>query len=316
MVNVFAARLDTDRVVPLLTSQNIETGHTFRTFLVRFPKILLQELNTHRMLVRNCGSSRAIPTSTLLRRIKDDPYVPQFTALQSGMVGGKLEDSVVNDAHSLWIDAANSMQTYAMELMNMSVHKQDANRLLEPFLHVDLILSGTEWDNFLKLRCAPDSQPAFKAIADKIKHYVDTDKGVLISPGDWHIPFKDTFYEGLTFEQNIKVCIARIARVSYLRYGAEDIELEKDIELAERLLASGHLSPLEHVAKAVSNPRLHVKHSDTNASPLLEHSYLGIDPSLHKYLFWDNDSKFYRWTRNYASFYTYRSHLEDGIAVN
>lgn len=304
MLNIYAERLKEERVINLLSTKNAATGSVFRTFLIRFPKILLAELNTHRMLVRNCGSSRAIPTKTFIKNLKSDSYTPVFTGLQAGMVGKELDSSgwKVRLVEKLW-GASKWVQIGVTSLMHrLGMHKQDINRLLEPYTYVDLVLSGTEWDNFLKLRCAPDAQPAFKAIADKIKYLIETVEPVIAQPGQWHIPFADIHHEELTLQQNMQVAIARIARVSYMRHGSDEIELDKDIQLAINLLSSGHLSPLEHVAKCV--PALHTVSLPSS-----------IQPELCKYLFYDEEADYCRWTRNYAGFYTYRHHIEDNQPV-
>ena len=50
------------QAVILADSVNAETCDRWVTFeIANFPKVLLQELNTHRMLSRNAASSRAMP---------------------------------------------------------------------------------------------------------------------------------------------------------------------------------------------------------------------------------------------------------------
>ena len=46
----------------------------------------------------------------------------------------------------------------------------------------------------------------------------------------------------------IKCSVARCARVSYLNHDNSTPDVEKDIKLADMLLAAGHMSPLEHIA--------------------------------------------------------------------
>jgi hypothetical protein len=52
----------------------------------------------------------------------------------------------------------------------------------------------------------------------------------------------------------IEIATARCARVSYTVVGAESKEhnYQKDIELHDRLLSSGHMSPFEHCARAMT----------------------------------------------------------------
>lgn len=93
-----------------------------------------------------------------------------------------------------------------------------------------------------------------------------------LKAGEWHMPFGDgmkvedfvkdrypnNFEHGESeFIEQIKVKIstARCARVSYTVVGQEGrhSDLDKDIELHDRLLKSGHLSPFEHCAKAMDD---------------------------------------------------------------
>jgi hypothetical protein len=137
---------------------------------------------------------------------------------------------------------------YAEQLVELGIHKQIANRLLEPFAHMTTIVSATDWENFFALRAHPDAQPEFQALADlMLEVYVGSEpKG--LRAGEWHLPFADKYVEdGLSQEQLVKITTARCARVSYLNFEG-DISYEKDYKLHDDLLASGHMSPFEHAA--------------------------------------------------------------------
>jgi hypothetical protein len=61
--------------------------------------------------------------------------------------------------------------------------------------------------------------------------------------GEWHIPFG---------EEDVKVATAKCARVSYTTVGSENKSSHTaDIELYNRLLESGHMSPFEHCAQVM-----------------------------------------------------------------
>ena len=79
-----------------------------------------------------------------------------------------------------------------------------------------------------------------------LKGYYES-KPQLLKPGEYHLPYlkEDDFKENL--ETQLKVSVARCARVSYLTHNGERA-LDKDIELYTRLLESGHMSPFEHQA--------------------------------------------------------------------
>ena len=89
-----------------------------------------------------------------------------------------------------------------------------------------------------------------------------------LEAGEWHVPFGDRMqipaeliakYWGIgkvpfsgEVNEVLKVMIAtaRCARLSYMNFDGE-INYEKDIELHDRLLQSGHYSPFEHCARAM-----------------------------------------------------------------
>ena len=48
------------------------SGNRLTTFELTFPRVILAEFNTHRMISRNAASSRAIPTEKLIQRVLDE----------------------------------------------------------------------------------------------------------------------------------------------------------------------------------------------------------------------------------------------------
>ncbi len=44
--------------------------------LCTFPRIILAEVNTHRMLSKNTSSSRAIPFKKMVESVQNDPFIP------------------------------------------------------------------------------------------------------------------------------------------------------------------------------------------------------------------------------------------------
>lgn len=308
MTNIYEPALYRERVILLKYSQSKYNTHKFATFLIRFPKILLAELNTHRQLVRNCGSSRAIPSKTFIDSILNDPYIPPFSQNRPGMTGLALDktDKLYEEAEENWLEARDSMIEFVDTFEDLGIHKQDANRLLESFYHVDLVLSGTDWANFIKLRTAPDAQPAFREIALKIESLLTNTKPDLLDNDEWHIPFMEVHQdtERLSLEDKLKVAIARIARVSYSSHGSDKYDIDADLKLADRLMDSGHYSPLEHVARCIGT---------TPKADNPDMKYL--DPKLYNSLFWDSSSNIYRWTRQYQGFYTFRHHKEDSVII-
>ena len=87
-----------------------------------------------------------------------------------------------------------------------------------------------------------------------------------LEEGQWHIPFGDKIdpnflitpsenaqigrLENITLGK-LKITTANCARISYNNHDGE-INYQKDIELHDRLLASHHMSPFEHVARVMT----------------------------------------------------------------
>lgn len=60
----------------IIADSKNEFGNRITTFIITFPRIILAEFNTHRMLSRNSASSRAIPFEKMLRSVEDFPFIP------------------------------------------------------------------------------------------------------------------------------------------------------------------------------------------------------------------------------------------------
>lgn len=283
-----------------------ETGKRLTTFEATFPRIVLAEFNTHRMFSRNSASSRAIPFTKQLSYVISDPFIPErFPVNTKGMQPQEYYEKGSYEyglASEIWLSARDSMIKHAKSLTGqlpaeyirssndfvsdkevfLNVHKQIANRLLEPFLFHKVIITASEWSNFFKLRTHPDAQSEIRTIADLLydlyyKESVACPDGLrgcevfhgkyeptLLLKGEWHCPLVYEQDEELIqqfwrsgeyassspdpiLEIKKKISVARCARISYLTHDGVR-NLWKDLELYNRLLTSGHWSPFEHVA--------------------------------------------------------------------
>lgn len=129
-------------------------GNRLTTFVVTFPRIILAEFNTHRMLSKNSASSRAIPFNKMLKMVETNPFIPiAFQKDHKGMQGTQYfsgwREKIVRLA---WVAASKAAIFAAKKLNKLGVTKQLCNRLLEPFMYHTVIVSGTEWENFFHLR--------------------------------------------------------------------------------------------------------------------------------------------------------------------
>lgn len=134
-----------------------EFGDELITFVTTGPRIILAELNTHRMFSRNSASSRAIPFPKMLDTIKNNPFIPiAFQEDHKGMQGIKyLTGTDAMAAKHAWLIARDYAAIRAEEFAYLDVTKQLVNRLLEPFMwHTCIITTGKEGlENFFDLRC-------------------------------------------------------------------------------------------------------------------------------------------------------------------
>src|ERR1700722_20098868 len=73
-------------------------GNRLTTFVLEFPRMILAELNTHRMFSRNSASSRAIPFETMLKSVRENPFIPmRFQKEHKGMQGTEYFESEAHD---------------------------------------------------------------------------------------------------------------------------------------------------------------------------------------------------------------------------
>jgi hypothetical protein len=135
-------------------------GNRITSVLVTFPRIILAELNTHRMLSKNSASSRAIPFNKMVKSVEENPFIPiAWQKEHKGMQGTEYntEKESVRICIENWLKARNNAIIQAKILNQNEVTKQICNRLLEPFMYHTVLITGTDdgWNNFFDLRC-PD----------------------------------------------------------------------------------------------------------------------------------------------------------------
>ena len=162
----------------IIADSKNEFGNRITTFVVTFPRIILAEFNTHRMLSKNSASSRAIPFLKMVKSVQDNPFIPiKFMKDHTGMQGSEfLEGIEEKNAISHWLYTAKCTIEHANYLHQIDVSKQICNRLLEPFLWHTVIVTGTEWENFFALRCPQyatnnTAYTLYKSRKDYIKAY-------------------------------------------------------------------------------------------------------------------------------------------------
>lgn len=235
------------------------SGVRLTTFVLTYPRFIHAEFMTHRMFSRNASSSRAIPVKKQIQMVIDNPAIPlAFTKNRKGMQGGEiLSEEEHRQAEAEWLRGRDEAVGIATALSGLEVHKQYANRVLEPYAHITVVCTATDYDNFFALRMHPAAQPEICELATQMHSALNQSSPVEYWNGGWHLPFAGGFgWSDLSHEECIKCSVARCARVSYLNHEGKQPSLSEDLALYERLVGSApiHASPAEHQAMAVADP--------------------------------------------------------------
>lgn len=246
----------------ILADSLAPSGRRLTTWELTYPRFIHSELMTHRKFARNAASSRAIPIKKTLEMVSDNPAMPVWWGKnQSGMQAREeLDPGTRETVESLWLDARDAAVRYAQKMHDLGLHKQITNRVLEPWMHMTVIVSATEYENFFGLRCHPDAQPEFRALALQMRDLYRSNEPLLLQEGEWHLPFisiEDRNHSpSFTADQLCRISIGRCARVSFLTHEGVRSPFE-DINLTGKLIQNGHMSPTEHVAMALSKDEQH-----------------------------------------------------------
>jgi len=278
-------------------------GKRLTTFELVYPRWIHAEGRTHRVfsedeewepptpslmaareLSRNASSSRAIPVKRLIEDVLRHPAIPLFWGKnQPGMQAGGEHDQLVwlpsptdpadpqcsdlHDRHDAWLWARDQAVVAAKAFDAAGYHKQIVNRLIEPFSHIKVVVTATEWDNFYLLRDHPGAEPHIRLLSQRMRAAMDTSEPIELMYGEWHLPYvavdeqaglDGDFYKPRSAKSRdivrglvpdaLKLSVARCARVSYLTHEGLVPRHAEDLALYERLVGSVplHASPAEH----------------------------------------------------------------------
>lgn len=234
----------------LADSYHTYDGHSrITTFELRYPRFIHAEFMTHRMFSRNSASSRAIPIEKMIADVQEDAAMFVFWGKNQRGMQAVVELGAADqpEAERLWLAARDAAVEHAWRLLGLGLHKQNVNRLLEPWMHITVIATATDFANFYKLRRDPAAQPEMQALANAMWDAHTASDPRFMRAGQYHLPLvtdDEIVDESIPWEQ---VSVGRCARVSYLTHEGKR-DPSADIELHNRLATSGHWSPFEHVA--------------------------------------------------------------------
>jgi thymidylate synthase ThyX len=219
--------------------------HDLITLQARYPRFIHSEMMTHRAFSRNASSSRAVPIQRMIQDVLDDPAMPvEWGSNKAGMQAGA-EIDFPSVASEEWYSARDYAVYHARRLAKLGLHKQIVNRVLEPFSHISVVITATDWDNFFALRCHFAADPTMRALAKAMRDAIEKSEPQPLELGQWHLPYGDSLIKSA----------ARCARVSYLRHDGSNPTYADDARLVDLLRAEKHMSPFEHQAWPTPNER-------------------------------------------------------------
>lgn len=234
-------------------------GQRITTFQLRYWRAIHAEVMTHRVFSRNASSSRAIPVKTMLKQVWNDPAGPIHWGTNRPGMQATVELTGIKKAVAkwLWRTAGKVACVFAWSAMKIGLHKQVANRLLEPWQYIHVVLTATDFDNWEQLRIHPDAQPEIQALATSMRHARRLSTPTYLEDGQWHLPYVSyEDYTHLTGDRKHRIDIlkqvsaARCCRVSYLKHDGTAATIDEDLDLCRKLAKSNpiHASPFEHIA--------------------------------------------------------------------
>lgn len=260
-------------VVDAITSEGVCDTYDLE-IAGEFPNFFADGVVVHNS--RNARSARAVPFLTLMAELLSGAkmFVPwHWTKNQPGMQGVDGHDEMVTllgdpdypnsdlsfSREDAWRHAGESAIRYAKAYHDSEYHKQIVNRLVAPFVYIDVLITSTDWANFLWLRDHEDAEPHVRDLARLVAQAIKDAPVQGLTDGDWHLPYitqadrksvtnyskgKDDALEMLR-----RISAARCARISYAPFDG-NASFEREMERFGQLVRSDrvHASPLEHQA--------------------------------------------------------------------
>jgi thymidylate synthase ThyX len=250
-------------------------GDRLITFSLTYGRLIHSEMLRHRAASHSVKSSRAIPLKTYRKEVEENPYVPvKFGTNQKGMQAGEETDASASHGKTVWKISAKIACLMHSMMEKANIHKEVANRILEPYVWVEETLT-VEHDALIemsKLRIHEDAQEDIRVVIEMMLEAVEQNTPLLLGDNEWHLPYVvrkksengqdkliylDNDGKILTLDEAIVCSAARCARSSYANHDNSMTTYENDSKLADRLIGSNpmHLSPFEHQARPFNDEK-------------------------------------------------------------
>lgn len=250
-------------------------GVRLTTMELKYPRMIHSEFMTHRAFSRNASSSRAVPVEKMIAAVEKDPAKPSRWGVHAkGMQdGGEMTAFGIRRAHDDWMAACRDALVHAKRMVHAPerASKQIINRILEPYAHITVLVTATEWANFFALRNHEAADPTIQELAQKMHTAYGASTPAPLEHGQWYLPYiadgdieevalwaLGTRPQGLPMDELedlvtdlcCRISAARCARVSYLNHDGSKPDVAADLELFSKLMIEQplHASPAEHQA--------------------------------------------------------------------
>lgn len=274
-------------------SRNIETGDELITYRLTYPRIILAQLNTYKQITKITASSRAQPFNKVVEVIENDPFIPMaYQKAHKGMQGTEYftDEEEIRQRDLEWLTARDKAVEQAKKLNELGVTKQVTNRILEAYMWVTQLVTGTReaYEHLFNQRCPEyeiggvkgrskkemgldlsdeewltcnkgHAEIHFMDLAEKMYDALRDSEPKELKPGELHIPYLDTplMTPDLFPEDVIKYSCGLTAHTSYTTIGdGTKMSIEKARGLFDHCLENGHYSVFEMIGKAMSKDEL------------------------------------------------------------
>ena len=231
------------------------------TFHLMYPRFIHSEMMTHKDFSRSAASSRAIPVRKMLSQVWNKPAMPiHWGKNQPGMQAAHaIQGWKKTVLKNLWMMCGRAVCVFVWVAMKMGLHKQVANRMLEPWQLMQVTLTTCKLANFYNLRIHEAAQPEIRHLATLMRLAHHASEPQILRAGDWHLPWitEEDIAEAESRVKSRKEqtellkkwSAARCARSSYANFDGKR-SIDGDLTTYSKLVDSEpvHASPCEHQA--------------------------------------------------------------------
>jgi len=251
------------------------SGSRLTTFEIETYRYIWAEVLTHKMLGKNAQSSRAVPVDSVLGINQCNPVHPiVWGKNKAGMSATEvLQGETLEEAKAIWFALAERAFKDSKRLNELGLHKMWSNRPTEAYSRIKVVMTGTEWGNFLWLRDDPEAaQPEIVDLAREIKYEFSRSTPMVLQDGEAHVPYveRKREYFGLTDQKgsltylcgSLKLTLNEALKISssccaQISYRSLNDSYPKAMEIYGKLFSGPkpHLSPTEHQGIAMKNTK-------------------------------------------------------------